>query len=207
MILPINSTGYDVAFLLDTSTSIGGDANFKLTLSFIVAVFKAIGVSAQIRVAFVIFGGSTKVVFGFTQYTSITEVESAVLGVSMVGGTCTAGAAISTCRSDVFASARTELARILVVMMAGRSSDSLDEPSSAIKGTGIKVICIGMGGGYDEGQLTVIASSGDYILKAASYADLSGLTSRCVSLFTSSKFVGVHVFEDLYHKLTRDYLY
>ena len=177
--------GYDVAFLLDTSTSIDGEANFKLALSFIVAVFEALGVSAQIRVAFIIFGGSTQVVFGFQ--TSITEVKSSVLGASLVGGTCTAGAAITTCRTDVFASARTEVARIFVVMMAGRSSDSVNAPSEAIKGIGIKVICVGMGSSYDQEQLTIIASSAEYILKAVSYSELSGLSSKCVSFITSSK--------------------
>lgn len=181
-------SGYDVAFLLDTSTSIGGKSNFKLALSFIVAVYQALGVSAQIRVAFIIFGSSTNVVFGFSKYTSFTEVKAAVEGVSMIGGACTAGAALATCKTDVFASARAEVARVLVVMMAGKSTDSVALSSSSIKEMGISILCVGMGSSFDREQLTVIATSAKYILIAAEYAELSGLSGQCVSLIKSGRF-------------------
>lgn len=180
-----HSLGCDVAILLDSSTSIEGDANFQLALAFVVAVFEAIGVSAQMRVAFIIFGSTTQVVFNFEKYTAFADVRTAVMGAKLVGGTCTAGAALTTCRSDVFASARSS--RILVVMFAGRSTDSVMAPSSAIKEIGVKVIGVAMGGGYDQEQMDIMVSSQDYILKAASYSALSGLSGQCVELIRRGK--------------------
>lgn len=159
-----------------------------MAISFVVSVFEALGISAQMRVAFIIFGASTKVVFGFTQYTSFTEVKASVEGVTMIGGACAAGAALTTSNTEVFASARTQVARVLVVMMAGKSTDSIAAPSSAIKEMKISVLCVGMGSQFDREQLTVIASSAQYILIAATYSELAGLSGQCVSLITSGEY-------------------
>ncbi|EDO32447.1 predicted protein [Nematostella vectensis] len=174
----------DLGFMLDTSSSISGEANFKLALEFIVTVFQQIGMTATIRFGFMIFGSSSQVVFDFTKFSSFAEVKTAVLGVSMVGGTCTAGAAITMCRTSMFASSSSSSARVLVAMMAGKSTDSVTAPASAIKEIGIKMICVGMGGQYDKEQLTGMASSSELILYAASWSELTGLSSQCVTLVT-----------------------
>jgi hypothetical protein len=167
--------------MLDTSTSIGDEANFQLTLSFIVSVFEAIGVSAEIRFAFIRFGSSAEIMFSFSKYTSISEIRTSVMGTKMIGGECKAGVAISASK-EMFSSARTEVARILVIMLAGKSADSVDAGSSALKSSGMKIIGVGMGSSYDKKQLGIMISSASYMLTASSYSELSGFSSQCVQL-------------------------
>ena len=47
--------------MLDASTSIGGEANFKLCIEFIKTFFHAFTLGGGIRFGFVIFGSSAKV--------------------------------------------------------------------------------------------------------------------------------------------------
>ena len=53
--------GCDLAFMVDTSTSIGGEANFKLVIEFVKTIFHSFTMSASLRFGFVIFGSSVKV--------------------------------------------------------------------------------------------------------------------------------------------------
>lgn len=173
--------------MLDTSTNIGGEANFKLCLTFIVAVYEAIGLSAQIRFSFIRFGKSAEIVFGFTKYTSINDVRTAVMGISMVGGACKAGVALSASK-ELFGGARKEVARILVVMFAGKSEDSVSAGAKGLKGSGVKIVGVGMGS-YDREQLDIMASSSSLILSVTSYSELSGMSSQCVSLIVQGTIV------------------
>lgn len=66
--------------MLDASASIQGEANFKLCIDFIKVVFHAFG--GGIRFALVIFGSSTQVVFDFSKYSSISDVDTALGQVS-----------------------------------------------------------------------------------------------------------------------------
>lgn len=68
--------------MLDASGSIQGEANFKLCIGFIKAVFHAFGMGGGIRFALVIFGNSAQVVFDFSKYSSISDVDAALGQVS-----------------------------------------------------------------------------------------------------------------------------
>ena len=175
--------------MLDASDSVGGEANFKLAIQFIITVFRAFTLGGGIRFAFVIFGSSAQVVFDFSKYTSMSEVEAAMGQVALVSGSCTAGAALSTCQSSLFASGgggggagAGASARLLVVMIAGKSSDSVSAGSTALKGIGVKMICVGMGASYDREQVTTMTSESEYAMFAASFGELSGMSASMISL-------------------------
>lgn len=68
--------------MLDASGSIQGEANFKLCIDFIKVVFHAFGMGGGIRFALVIFGSSAQVVFDFSKYSSISDVDAASAQVS-----------------------------------------------------------------------------------------------------------------------------
>lgn len=68
--------------MLDASASIQGEANFKLCIDFIKVVFHAFGMGGGIRFALVIFGSSAQVVFDFSKYSSISDVDTALGQVS-----------------------------------------------------------------------------------------------------------------------------
>lgn len=77
-IIVIFSGSCDLAFMLDASSSIQGEADFKLCIEFIKTVFHAFGMGGGIRFALVIFGSSAQVVFDFSKYSSISEVDTAL---------------------------------------------------------------------------------------------------------------------------------
>ena len=124
--------------------------------------------------------------------------------VKLVKGTCAAGAALSTCQSSLFTSSGAAAAtgegagvganvgaRLLVVMMAGKSSDSVSSVSASIKQSGVKILCVGMGGDFDTDQMTAIASSSSYFLSVSSFSALSGMSSQFISLISQGKSVCV----------------
>ena len=51
--------------MVDASSSIGGEANFKLVIEFVKTIFHSFTMSATLRYGFVIFGSSAKVRKGF----------------------------------------------------------------------------------------------------------------------------------------------
>lgn len=166
--------------MFDTSTSIGGEANFKLCLSFIVSIYEYIGISAQIRFSFIQFGSKASIVFDFSKYTSITEVKSAVEGISMIGGGCKAGVALSAAR-ELFSGARKEVAKILLVILAGKSEDSVTSNADALKKSGVKIVGVGLEK-YDKEQLSAMVYSSSYMLSVSAYSQLEGMTSQCAAL-------------------------
>ena len=139
--------------------------------------------------------------------------------VKLVGGSCAAGAGLSTCQSSLFASAggggaaagggaggggaaagasggatsggaaagASISARLLVVMMAGKSTDSVTSSASALKQSGIKILCLGMGGNFDKEQMTALASSSEYSVSVASFSELSGFSQQFISLISTGK--------------------
>lgn len=68
----------DLAFMLDASDSLQGEVNFKLCIEFIKIVFHAFGMGGGIRFALVLFGSSAQVVFDFSKYSSISDIDGAL---------------------------------------------------------------------------------------------------------------------------------
>ena len=50
-----------MAFMVDASSSIGGEANFKLIMEFVKTIFHSFTMSSSFRYGLVVFGGSVKV--------------------------------------------------------------------------------------------------------------------------------------------------
>ena len=53
--------GCDLAFMVDVSSSIGGEANFKLIMEFVKTIFHSFTMSSSFRYGLVVFGSSVKV--------------------------------------------------------------------------------------------------------------------------------------------------
>lgn len=70
--------------MLDASDSIQSEADFNLCIEFIKVIFHAFGMGDGIRFALVIFGSSAQVVFDFSKYSSISDVDKVLGGVSIV---------------------------------------------------------------------------------------------------------------------------
>ena len=156
--------------MMDISSAIEGTTNFQSCLTFVKSVFSAFSssfASKSVRFGFVTFSTSASVVFGFGQFSSFAEVEGAVMGVKQASGGCSAGAALSTCKSSLFAEGSSGSAgsssagaggaggassgsatgaaggggsvsaRLLVVLMAGKSTDDVSASASSLKGMNV----------------------------------------------------------------------
>ena len=127
-------------------------------------------------------------VFGFTQYSSISEIDSAVGSVTLMSGGCAAGAALSQCKSSLFEGDAGGKARVLIVLIAGSSTDDVSSAASSLKTAGVKIIAVGMGSSFVQSQLTSMAFSSSYVLTAASYGGLAGITGSITSLISQGFF-------------------
>ena len=135
----------------------------------------------------------------------MSEVDSALASVQLVGGGCAAGAGLTTCKSSLFESARKSVSYLLVVLMAGKSTDDVSAAAGALKGMKVTMIAVGMGGSFDQSQLTTIASSSSYVLTATSFSGLSGISSSLISMASSGK--NAIMFSDLYSLCIHESIY
>lgn len=169
--------------MLDASSSIGGDTNFQLCLKFVKAVYSSFTISATgYRIGMVLFGASASVSFDFSKYTSASAIDAAIGSMKLVGGDCAAGQGLSTCQTQLFAQSRQNAARVLLVMMAGKSTDDVTGIAGSLKNSGVKIFCLGMGSSFDKTQLTAMASADSYVQIAADYSQLASLSSQFASL-------------------------
>lgn len=173
----------ELAFMLDASSSIGGESNFQLCVQFIKSVYGSFTISSTAyRIGLVLFGASASVSFDFSKYSSAAEIDSAIGSMKLLGGACAAGQGLSTCQSQLFAQSREGASKILLVMMAGKSTDDVSSVAGDMKSSGVKILCLGMGSSFDKSQLTAMASSESYVQVATDYNQLGSLSSVFVSL-------------------------
>ena len=98
--------------------------------------------------------------------------------VKIVGGACKAGAALSTCQSGLFASSRSKAVKILIVMMAGTSTDEIKLAVESIKSSGVIIVCLGMGSLFDRAQLVSMATMESYVMTASSWSKVVGMYNQ-----------------------------
>ncbi|EDO32446.1 predicted protein [Nematostella vectensis] len=170
----------ELGFMLDTSTSLGGEANLKITLDFIKAVYGSFTISSSAyRVGVVIFGSSAKVAFDFSKFSSSAEIESGLSEIKLIGGATAAGQGLTTCNTALFSKARSSAKKMLLVLIAGKSSDDVGVASS-MKTSGISIFVLGMGKAIDKTQLNMMASQESYIQIAAEFSQVASLSSQFV---------------------------
>ena len=125
--------------------------------------------------------GSLQVVFGFNQYTSMSDVDSAVSNVELIDGSCNAGEALYQCGSALFTSDTAGRKRVLIVLIGGKSVDDISNAADSLKTTGVKIIAIGIGVTPDKSQLTALTSSPSQALTTPSVDGLTGITPTVTS--------------------------
>lgn len=75
-------------------------------------------------------------------------------------------------------------ARVLVVMMAGKAVDSVKTVSNSIKQSGVSILSLGIGTGFEKEQMTTMASSLNYFLSVSSFSALSGISQQLIGLIS-----------------------
>lgn len=111
-------------------------------------------------------------------------MDSAVASVTLIGGGCAAGAALTQCQSGLFTGDAGGRSRLLIILMAGKSSDDVSSGAGSLKTAGVKIIAVGMGGSFDQGQLSSMAFSSSYVVTASSFSGLAGIKGQVTTLIS-----------------------
>ena len=117
------------------------------------------------RISATIFSTSARRLFTFTSYRTKSQVLRAISRIRYPRGGTKIGRALNYVRRYVFAGSRRK--KVLIVMTDGKSYDRVGGPAAALKRTGVKIICFGIGRKYNMRQLLQIASSRRHIYTAS----------------------------------------
>lgn len=120
-------------------------------------------------------------------------MQAALQQLPDTGGKTYTGAAISWVMHNVFTYAggarpSTQAQPIMIIVTDGKPDDVVKAPADAAKAAGIKVMCIGVGGTYDEHSLEQMASTpfDDYIYGLQSY-DPSKIVAELLAIACGNK--------------------
>lgn len=121
------------------------------------------------------------------------EVNLAVSETQLIGGACNAGAALTRCKTTLFPTTTVKgVERVLVVLLAGKSSDDVLPPTESLINAGVKIITVGMGLFIDRSQLSEIAYSQSYVLTTDLIAGLPSISGSLATLISQGSFFFTH---------------
>ena len=168
--------GRDVVFLLDGSD--GSRTGFPAVRDFVQRVVETLSVDDnKDRVSVVQYSRDLAVHFYLNTYTTKAEILDTVRGLTHKGGRpLNTGAALQYLRDNVFTasagSRRLEgVPQVLILISGGKSSDSVDEPASALKQLGVLTFAIGTRNS-DSKELQKISQDPSKTLSVSEFTDL-----------------------------------
>ena len=101
---------------------------------------------------------------------------------TFIGGSCTAGIALSKCHSELFQRSAIGRSRALLVLIAGASPGDLSVPAMSLRMCGVKIIAVGIGGLVQESQLIQMAYPNSYVLRTSSTRGLIDISLSVANL-------------------------
>eukprot|EP01083_Nonionella_stella_P024065 66573_1 len=179
------SNNVDVVFLLDSSGSVDRD-DFELALDWIVdfiSYFDESSLKSQaVRFGVALFSSGYTDYIYLDEYTSFDEYKTHILhNISYAGGSTYLGKALNQIGIKQFTTANGMresshgVARLLIVLTDGKSSDDVGEGILSLNSLNLNVIAIGIAS-YDINQLEEITIP-DNIYAIDTYTDLSTILS------------------------------
>ncbi|CAL8362956.1 unnamed protein product [Arctogadus glacialis] len=142
---------YDLAFILDTSSSVGKE-NFEKIRQWVANLVESFDVGEErTRVAVVRYSDRPTLEFNLARHKSLEEVKRAAANIRYIGGNTMTGDAISYTTQNVFverhgARPRAKgIQRVAILVTDGRSQDYVLEPSKEAAAAGIRVFAVGIG--------------------------------------------------------------
>lgn len=188
---PPCSTPVDLAFIIDSSGSIGR-TNYKKQKNFVKEVAKTFGLSPNgSRAAMVLYSNSASVKARFGQYTDPKEFDGAVDSLPYERGLTRIDKALDLTARDVFAQSRSGVPKIAMLITDGTQTAAADakglrEASEPLRQAGVRVLAVGVGKGVDREELRLVTESDEDVVVAADFEDLllklSNLTSQACRL-------------------------
>lgn len=110
------------------------------------------------------------------------QIDTAAANAKQIGGGCNLRGGLSECKTELFKGDAGGRARILVVLVAGESEHDVSREANSLKRLGVKIIAIGMGGSYDQFDLSSMANSLSYILTIGKVSDINSLQGSLSTL-------------------------
>ena len=110
------------------------------------------------------------------------QIDTAAANAKQIGGGCNLRGGLSECKTELFKGDAGGRARILVVLVAGESEHDVSREANSLKRVGVKIIAIGMGGSYDQFDLSSMANSLSYILTIGKVSDINSLQGSLSTL-------------------------
>ena len=110
------------------------------------------------------------------------QVDTAAANAKQIGGGRNLRGGLSECKTELFKGDAGGRARILVVLVAGESEHDVSREANSLKRVGVKIIAIGMGGSYDQFDLSSMANSLSYILTIGKVSDINSLQGSLSTL-------------------------
>ncbi|MEQ2279771.1 hypothetical protein AMECASPLE_012781, partial [Ameca splendens] len=154
---------YDLAFILDTSSSVGKE-NFEKIRQWVANLVESFDVAPdKTRVAVVRYSDRPTTEFTLDRYRTLEDVKQAARNMRYLGGNTMTGDAISYTTNNIFMEqngARPPargIQKVAILLTDGRSQDYVLEPSKAAAKAGIRMFAVGIGEALKE-ELEEIAA-------------------------------------------------
>lgn len=142
---------YDLAFILDTSSSVGKE-NFEKIRQWVANLVESFDVAPdKTRVAVVRYSDRPTVEFNLARHRTLEEVKRAARNIRYLGGNTMTGDAISFTTTNIFTErngARPKargIQKVAILLTDGRSQDYVLEPSKAAARAGVRMFAVGIG--------------------------------------------------------------
>ncbi|KAM4697336.1 collagen alpha-3(VI) chain [Rhinophrynus dorsalis] len=180
----------DIVFLLDGSVNVGS-ANFPLVRDFLINVINNLGVSSEgTRIGLVQFSDTPRTEFYLNTLTSKPEILARLAQLRLKGGNVlNIGSALQFVLENHFTSSvgsrmDENIPQLLVVLVAGKSSDNIQTATNELLRSGVLTFCVGAGNA-DKEELERIAFNPSLVYEVDDFRSLPGLSQQMLTPLTS----------------------
>ena len=172
-------------FLLDASDNT--QAGFRAVRDFLYKLIGKLNVGENNdRIAVVQFSITAVANFYLNSFLRKEDMLNFVKGLSHKGGRpLNTGTAFTFVKENVFQTSAGSrhlegVRQILILLSSGQSKDTVDEPASSLKNSGVIVLSIGTRSS-DSGELERISQDPSYVLKVSDFTDLPSIQEQLLS--------------------------
>nr|DBA24890.1 TPA: hypothetical protein GDO54_012487 [Pyxicephalus adspersus] len=183
----------DLIFLIDGSYSIS-EPDFEEMKKFMISVVEDINVeNGKVHVGVGQYSDSYKVEFKLKTHRAKRTLKEDIEKIPKIGGNTHIGNALTRTDKELLSPSsnsriREGIRQILVVITDGVSQDEVGKPAQALRGKGIDIYAIGVGG-VDESQLIQIAGSAEKKFFIGDFSKLKNIKQRIVRNICSTPIV------------------
>ena len=166
-----------------------GEPNFKVVLDFVKSVYQGLTISPDdTRIGLLVYSVGVKIQFNYKKFTDTVGLDKAVGAVAFLGGGGNnVGKALRAARRRLIKkSSRRKTPQILVVFVAGKSTDNVKKITRRLKKK-VTIIPIGVGGDVDKRLVRTLASSADASIAGVDYPQLSSSRQDVVDMINKGE--------------------